>query len=387
MRSSWRTPVTTVGAKKNPASPCRLPPVRTVAWSGSSARNASTFARWLGVVERPVLRLLVRRRAGQRALGRLHEQVDELVVDTAVRDDAGGGGAVLAGVEVGRRGDHLRGARKVGVRHHDDGRLAAELEVHPLEGLRRRQRDLGAGPDRAGDGDQAGGRVLDEVATGRGVAVDDVEHPGRQDGAGDLGEQHGGARRGVAGLEHDRVAGGQGGRDLPDRHRERVVPRRHLSDDADGLAADRRGVALEVLPRRLPLQQPRGAGEEPQLVDALVDLLARDVAHRLAGVAGLHRADLVASPGDRGGEVEEVRLSRPGGEPLPRGRRALGSGVRPVDLLVRRDRRAAVGLAGHRVDEVDELGGHRRDELAVDEVADRLVGGLGHGDSSGAQAT
>ena len=43
-------------------------------------------------------------------------------------------------------------------------------------------------------------------------------------------------------LEHDRVAGGDGGRPLPDRHHHRVVPRRDLGADADRLAPDERRV-------------------------------------------------------------------------------------------------------------------------------------------------
>ncbi len=324
------------------------------------------------VVEGAVVGVGVGRRAGAGALGLGHQQVDELVVDAAVHDHAGRGGAVLTGVEVRRRGDEPGRAGQVGVGRHHDRRLAAELEVGALEVLRRGRRDLDAGTDGPGDRDQAGRRVLDEQPSRRRVAVDDVEHAGRQDRAGDLGEQHGGAGRGVARLEHDRVAGGEGGGDLPDGHREGVVPGRHLADDADRLAADARGVPLEVLPRRLALEQPRGSREEPELVHALVDLLARDVAHRLAGVARLHLADLVAPRGDRSGEVEQVGLPAPRRQPLPRLRRTGRRGVRPVDLLGGRDGRAAVHLAGDRVDQVDEVGRGRLDELAVDEVADRV---------------
>ena len=76
-------------------------------------------------------------------------------------------------------------------------------------------------------------------------------------------------------LEDDGVAGGERRGDLPDRHHHRVVPRRDLADDPDRLAADPRGVARHVLPRRLALEHARRAGEEPQLVDHRRDLLAR----------------------------------------------------------------------------------------------------------------
>ena len=43
-------------------------------------------------------------------------------------------------------------------------------------------------------------------------------------------------RRLLGGLQHDRVAGGERGRDLPGRHQQRVVPRRDRADDAERLA-------------------------------------------------------------------------------------------------------------------------------------------------------
>ena len=133
---------------------------------------------------------------------------------------------------------------------------------------------------------------------------------------------------------------------------------------------------LEVLPRGLALEQPRGAGEEAQLIDALVDLLARDVAHRLAGVARLQPADLVASLGDRGGEVEQVGLPATRGEPLPGlPRRAAAAAYAWSTSAARRHRGASVDLARRGVDEVEELGGGGLDQLAVDEVADRLTHG------------
>ena len=46
-------------------------------------------------------------------------------------------GAVLAGVEVAGDRDRLGRRRHIGVVEDDDGRLAAELEVHPLEVVRR----------------------------------------------------------------------------------------------------------------------------------------------------------------------------------------------------------------------------------------------------------
>ena len=126
------------------------------------------------------------------------------------------------------------------------------------------------------------------------------------------------AGRGVARLEHDRVAGREGRRDLPDHHHQRVVPGRHLADDADRLAADERRVVLHVLAGRLALEQARGSGEEPEVVRAGRQLLGRRQPDRLAGVLALDPHDLVGAVVDGVGDPEQ----RPG--PL------LGRGAAPA---------------------------------------------------------
>ena len=60
-------------------------------------------------------------------------------------------------------------------------RLAAELEVDPLEVVGGRLGDLHAGPHRAGDRDHLRGLVRDQRAAGVAVAADDVEHARRQE--------------------------------------------------------------------------------------------------------------------------------------------------------------------------------------------------------------
>ncbi len=61
-----------------------------------------------------------------------------------------------------------------------------------------------------------------------------VEHPGRQPGlGGDLGQHQRGQRGGLGRLEHDGVAAGQRGGDLPGRHQQREVPRDHRADHAE----------------------------------------------------------------------------------------------------------------------------------------------------------
>ena len=132
------------------------------------------------------------------------------------------------------------GLLDVGVVEDDHRRLAAELEVHPLEVGGGGRGDLHAGADRAGDRDHLRGLVLDQRAAGVAVAGDDVEHARRQELLGQLGRAAS-SDAGVVSrrLEHDRVAGGQRRGDLPDHHHQRVVPGRHLADHADRLAPDR----------------------------------------------------------------------------------------------------------------------------------------------------
>ena len=63
---------------------------------------------------------------------------DEVVEQRALHVGAGRRRAVLAGVDQ-RAGDRaVHGGLEVGVVEHDERRLAAELEVHPLDGRARR---------------------------------------------------------------------------------------------------------------------------------------------------------------------------------------------------------------------------------------------------------
>ena len=74
------------------------------------------------------------------------------------------------------------------------------------------------------------------------------------------------------GLEHDRAARCECRAELPDRHHERVVPRRDLSHDARRLASDHARVRRHVLPGGLALDYPRRAGEETHVVNRELDV-------------------------------------------------------------------------------------------------------------------
>ncbi len=241
-------------------------------------------------------------------------------MDPRAGDHAGGRGAVLAGVEVAGTGDALGGGLDVGVVEDDDRGLAAELEVDALELVGTGVRHLHAGAHRAGDRHQLRDRVLDDQATGVAVTGDHVEHARGQELRGQLGEQRRGRRRGVAGLEDDAVARGQRRRDLPHHHHQRVVPRGHLADDADRLPAYERGVVLEVLPRRLALEHPGGAGEEADLVDRRRQLLVDGEPDRLARVAGLDVDELARALLQRVGDPEHAPAGARPGWSRPRSR-------------------------------------------------------------------
>jgi ParB family chromosome partitioning protein len=261
-----------------------------------------------------------------------YELLQEPVVDLGPRHDPRRGRAVLAGVPVAGDLDALRDRRRIGVVEDDDGGLAAELEVHALEGLRRGARDLLARRDVAGEGDHGDVRVTHDAGAHRlAVPRDHVQHAGREDVRRILGEHERRQRRLLRGLEDRHVAGGERRADLPDGHHQRVVPRGDLADDADRLASHHRRVAPHVLARRTALEKARGAREEAQVVRRHRDLVHDDRV-RLADVGGLRLLQLLGMLLERVGELQERlgallrRRLAPLLEPL------LRSLDRPVDI-------------------------------------------------------
>ena len=127
----------------------------------------------------------------------------------------------------------------VGVVEDDDRRLAAELEVEPLDGVRRDLRDPLAGRGITRDRHHADLRVTDQRVTDIGArAGQHVDHTGRQDPAEDLSERERAQRRPRRRLQHDRAAGRERRAELPGRHIERVVPRRDRRHDADRIPSE-----------------------------------------------------------------------------------------------------------------------------------------------------
>ena len=158
----------------------------------------------------------------------MHRLLD---VDALDRD------ADLAGVvePVGGRG--VRGPLEVGVGEHDHRVLAAELEAHRGERLRRLRHHLLAGRDRAGEHHVVD--LVDERRAGVAAAGGDREHRLGQAAVGEhLRHQQRGERRDLRRLEHHRVAGRERRDAVAERVRQRVVPGADHADDAERLVAD-----------------------------------------------------------------------------------------------------------------------------------------------------
>src|SRR4051812_14887847 len=325
-----------------------------------------------GRVQRPEVRVGRAHVAHHVALRLVGEAVDDVVVDLAGGEHARRGGAVLAGVVVADAGDRLEDRVEVDVVEDDDRRLAAELEVDALEGLGGVLGDPLARLDRAGERDDVDAGVLDDRRAGVVAAGDDVQHALRQDLGRELGQlqrRHRGRRRR---LEDDRAAGRERRADLPHRHHQRVVPRRDLARDAGRLAADHRRVALEVLARRLALEVARRAREEAQVVDHRGQLVVLERLQRLAGVGRLELRDLVAVLLDRVRERQQRGRALGRRAAAPRLERALRGLDRAVDVLRRGVRRLGDLLARARVDDGRRAALRGVDELAVDEVLERV---------------
>ena len=174
--------------------------------------------------------------------------------------------------------------------------------------------------------------------TGGAVAGDDVDHPRRKVGVlQHLGQQQRGQRRGLRRLQHDGVAGGQGGGQLPGRHQQREVPGDDLAHDAH---RPRLGAGEGVV----QLVGPAGVVEEVRRRQGQIH-----VAGLLDGFAAVERL--------QHGELPGPLLQQPG-DAVQVARPHAARRVPPSRL---------VGLAGRQHPPVDVLGppdGERRQRLA-----------------------
>ena len=296
------------------------------------------------------------------------DPLDQLVVDVLVHDQPGAGHARLPR---GREdaGDHaVGGGLEVGVREHDLGRLAAELERDAREVAGGALGDVDAGLGRAREGDLVDAGVAHERAPDGGpVAGDDVEHAVRDARLGDqLGELERGDRRVVARLDDHGAAGREGRGELPREQQQRRVPGHDRGDHADRDALregdEVRLVGRDALARELV--RPAGEVAEPGRER---EHLPAELPQQLARVARLQLRQPVGVALDQVGEpVHQPRaLEASGRAPLAlEGGAGRGDGAVDVRLAGVRDARP--GLTGVGIDGLVEATVRRRKAPARD---------------------
>jgi hypothetical protein len=233
-----------------------------------------------------------------------------------------------ATARVAHRGGHRLG--DVGILEDDEGRLAAKLLMDPFHRVGRRLGDGDPGPGRAGEGDHVDvGMGGDGGAYAGPVAVDEVEHPGRDSGGVDhLGEEIGRERRDLGRLEDHRAAGRERREDLCRDLVDRPVPRRDEAAHSDRLLLDQGRAALgfelivlEDSDRRLEV------ADTDRRLGALGE--RRRSPHLLGDRLGDLGVALLIFARDR---LEQFEPLLAGG--LRKGREGgLGRGHRPVDVL------------------------------------------------------
>ena len=229
--------------------------------------------------------------------------------------------------------------------------------------------DPPTGLEAAGEGDHVDPGVGRERRTCGGPgAEDEVADPGRQPGLLEQAHQvDRRVRRQLARLEHEGVAGGQAGADLPRDLQQRVVPRRHQATDPDGLVddpADHVGVAGVDHPAGLLGGDPSVVPEHRDHVGDVV--LPLDEA--LARVERLHPGDVVGVALEEVGQPQQqvAALAARGGSPRPVDERRVGGGDGGLGVgrpgLVHLGDEGPVGRAA----DLPALTGERGDPCSVD---------------------
>ncbi len=292
----------------------------------------------------------------------IHERGGDRLIDVDALDrdaqlagvgEAAGGGAVDHAVEVGVGGD-------------EHGVLAAELGREADEALGRALGDgaaCGGGP---GEHDVVGG--LDDRRAHRGAGPGDDLHQAL--GKTGLFEELVGAQRGErglgVGLDHDAVAGDEGGEGVRDGEDERVVPGRDDADDALGDVVLLRGHQAGGGGHAAGgLEGARGeAGVVPGRHGLVHDLLERpDPGLAVLGLDEVEELVLVV-------EHEVVVAEQDGGA-------LLDGQLRPAALHA-----PALGDGG--LDVLAGADGHLADHLASERGGDRLgLPARGAGDAGG----
>ena len=175
-------------------------------------------------------------------VGRGRGEVDDLGVASRRNEHPGVGTAHLAGQVHDAGHDPGNDGVEVGVVEHDRGRLATELERHPLHLVTAQAHDALAGRGRSGERDLVGARMGDQVLADLPAARNEVDHARRHAGLLErLDEEVVAQRRLGRWLEHDGAPGRERRRHLPRRDRHRRVPRHDRSHDPDRQLVDQSG--------------------------------------------------------------------------------------------------------------------------------------------------
>ena len=231
-----------------------------------------------------------------------------------------------------------RGGGEVAAVGQDDVRaLAAALERHALHvRLARVAQEQLADLGRAGERDHVDVGVEAERLPGaRPVARDDLQHAlGQPRLDGERADPQRRQRRLLGRLEHDAVADGERGRELPRRHEEREVPRHDRADDAERLAVDH-GDGVASGGRDLVVDLVDGLGVALDALGGEADVGVPRLADRLAHVQRLEQAELVGVLADQLGQAQQhlLALPRGRGRPAPGLERGARAGHGAVDVL------------------------------------------------------
>ncbi len=171
----------------------------------------------------------------------------------------------------------------------------------------------------------------------------------------DLGEQRGGERRQLGGLEDHRVAAGERRRRFPARDLDRVVPRADADADAERLAARVGERALQLVV--LAVERRRETAVVLEAVGAGQHVDHLGFLDRLAGVAHFDLGDLaIALAQDPGSAVEDAPALR-AGHRRPDVESGFGRGDRLLDFRDAGLLDAAEDLTGGRIDVVERFSG------------------------------
>ena len=186
----------------------------------------------------------------------------------------------------------LEGEVQVGVGQYDVGGLATELEREWHDTARCALHDPYARFHRSRKGDVADERMIDQRRAGVGPrSRDHVEDAVRQPGFGeDPGQPERGERSLLSRLQDHCVSGCQSRCDTPHRQAQRIIPRRNVCGDAQGLAQR----IAQVLRRDGDRRAEQLVGEprvELERLCRLDDVVSR-FAQRLAVVQGLEEGKL-----------------------------------------------------------------------------------------------